>query len=59
MPHRLPPSCETSRESIITGGPATKAVAGRTKVGVGGGGEVKIAEVEDGELKVKLPSTKL
>lgn len=37
---------ETIKESSMTGGPATKAVAGRTQVGVGGGGEAEVAEVE-------------
>ena len=36
-------SCLIS-ESSMTGGLATKAVAGRTKVGVGGGGKVEAVD---------------
>ena len=44
---------ETTRESPITGGPATK-VDGRTKVGFGGGGEIEIAGIESQTAKSKI-----
>lgn len=37
----------------MAGGPAIKEVDGRTKVGVGGGGEVEVNEVESQKATAK------